>query len=1375
MSSHSNRQKVIIVKGRVLSGEEQIKEYCEKNGLCTICGQFQTHKKVGPAFNRQMEPITVEDESGNVTVYKGHCIQATCYSSVEQVKGLLGEIPKKMPRSTPPVSPAPIKVVSNSKSPSSLSLGTQRRLFHGDGVYVPPMVPNLEREGLFHLDDASNLNEGDPKENHSGYLRLKTSLEGLPPESEIKSVSKGSALLQKDGHRLRSERRSKRSESESSVSFFDPESSGSYMSGSIRSSFQSSEIGSSKRELPREHSQFLLDSSSSEIAGATLGTQVDEGCGVSAADELKAQILEGDYVKFLGELDIRRGTNVLDEGEKTVVLEGLQLFRYHVVKDQLSKPNGVILPGENWVKTINMKLSDCSTDKDIVMSSLLTLLTLSALPGNYKKCILKKGGIDGVMKFLDSYKGDGEVPAIACSVFVSLGLSEKEGLNAKFDKIAPLLKRLVAMIVHSEWGRDFALRALFHFAFHRRRASETNKSLSHDVKYFLSTEAALKALFAILGEEGVRETAIESSLSLIWRLSGPKDHSEEVDLLPISAEAVNAVVMAMETFDSAAIREAGCGILANMAMRETFPSEMTEPALMSIHRFLQNSTGSDELDEGLVTCAMHAICNMLADASMVYVSRVRIGIIEAVLEVIKLYSESHELIEFACLIIAHASRDNYAMKESVVVMGGFDLVKASFEEFVTKCVDEPILEVKDAALCALVSLTGCRRGAEAILQSGLLEVLQTLLAIETDKDFADLLELVVKNTENCRSSGFLEGAQSELCARPEVLEECLVNATSDAEVASILQTMVGIGQCGLDVAVRAGEGCSTLTAVLSHYRNSWRVQESGCLLIAAIYFHVPYPPKIIEGIIEGPWDLTHQRKVLLAVDRAMDVHRENVEIQINGCMVILNLMAGLSDTSCDRSAANSMMERCLTRVLEVLLVHDSVETIQKGGMAALGACVYIAEETILQRWNARIVRQLFESISRFSGFDDIQLQALDVVVTLLGLHQGFDSIGSPVGIGLLLDLLGSNIADLSVRAAAALASLVENDFMATTRIMELPHSIPTFLLGMSANQEDLRLQVCISTILESLVNNDSEAGARILQNEGVSTLCNLMSIHRRNEEVVIHTCNILSSILQCLDANAILFMSDLLKQSLIEAFQIHVENADVEASVFSALWVCCQKFDLFKRLLLEESRIRMILSAMQLNIGSSELQKSGCSLLWLLMRDSTSGKQRIGTYGGIPTVVNALLAHNESTAVQVEGLLALKYLAMTSNKRMLAEVGCENAVMCSLFIHYNDPEVISTGLSVLNNIAVESQTRSVTDMNEQALSIVIAAMSRFPHHADVHKNACSYLRSCSCLQANLVLMRNKREQLIPLLLRAAGFFPEPCGKTAGSVVNKLQL
>ena len=93
--------------GAVLTGRE-LEQYSRRKGLCQICAGSETHKRAGKLFKRnQWEPLTVRSNingssgedinSCDYLVYKGYCLQPTCYT-LEQAKELLGEKPTSRQR-----------------------------------------------------------------------------------------------------------------------------------------------------------------------------------------------------------------------------------------------------------------------------------------------------------------------------------------------------------------------------------------------------------------------------------------------------------------------------------------------------------------------------------------------------------------------------------------------------------------------------------------------------------------------------------------------------------------------------------------------------------------------------------------------------------------------------------------------------------------------------------------------------------------------------------------------------------------------------------------------------------------------------------------------------------------------------------------------------------------------------------------------------------------------------------------------------------------------------------------------------------------------------------------------------------------------------
>eukprot|EP00934_Nitzschia_sp_Nitz4_P008939 Nitzschia sp. Nitz4//scaffold12_size214221//58847//63277//NITZ4_001489-RA/size214221-processed-gene-0.151-mRNA-1//-1//CDS//3329534987//8929//frame0 len=75
-----------------LDGEE-LEDYCMKHGLCNLCAETRTHKRVFRLKKKnQWQPLTIQNkEDGEYIVYKGYCVQPGCFT-LEQAKRLLGEI-----------------------------------------------------------------------------------------------------------------------------------------------------------------------------------------------------------------------------------------------------------------------------------------------------------------------------------------------------------------------------------------------------------------------------------------------------------------------------------------------------------------------------------------------------------------------------------------------------------------------------------------------------------------------------------------------------------------------------------------------------------------------------------------------------------------------------------------------------------------------------------------------------------------------------------------------------------------------------------------------------------------------------------------------------------------------------------------------------------------------------------------------------------------------------------------------------------------------------------------------------------------------------------------------------------------------------------
>lgn len=1096
---------------------------------------------------------------------------------------------------------------------------------------------------------------------------------------------------------------------------------------------------------------------------------------------LEANISGGDYISFLREMD-NRGTGGITtswEMEENVVVEGFRLLRHHVITSQASKTNEVVLTGEGWVKTIKGKINAFENSRAIVVSGLLTFLTLSSLPGNYKNLIVRRGGIDCAMQMFDDYREDKEVCSLACALLLSLSLNEREGLNAAYGEITTMVKQLVLLVSRGGYGSDFALRVLFQFTCHKKKLPQTTKSLSYLLKNVLKEdENNILALLNVIKNKSVRESTMEAAISLLWRLSVPKDEFDDDHPCLSSVDTIETMIAVMDLFDSIAIREAGCGMLANISIRTEISPELAKKSFSTMQKFLLRA---ETVDEGLATCALHAICNMLGKPMIRTSLLLDQKVMETVISLMKSFPKCEELIEFACLAIGRAARHAQAVKELFVSLGAFDLVTSAFEEFVTARVDNPALDVKDASLCAFATLTGCRSGAQAAMSTGLIDIFTTLLAVETDRDFAVILEVIINNIRNGVTNDRISmSPEDNLRHEPHLFSRLIQNVMNDSDVSSLIKVMFDIDQTSLKIAFCSNEkGFPIFLSAMTQWANSGDVQESGCLLLAQIYFHIPYPSDAIDNV-QGPWVAQYQREALGIIHGAMDSYRDNINIQRNGCHAILNLLHPVSETgrdSFDRQAISPVVELSYQVILECLRVHESEINVQKHGISALTVSICVAQTEDFEPWATRIVRQLLHVLLQYTRNYAIQALALDALIVVQETHPTIKSEYTSSDINVLLTLVGCDDNEVSGRSSTVLSSLLRNSPESCNQILESHDYMEMIISGVGSKRDNLQVQLNIYSILQDLATAHPDScavvAAKLHQHNGIHALCMGITSHPENRKMTLTLCKILTSIIPCLDTHSIAGSRDAIKFSLIDGLEHHVENPEVESSIFDVLCICCGYDDHFKDFLLEETRLRMIINTMQFCLGSDYLQSSGCKLLSILSGFG-SGKETIGNCGGVPVIVNALLAHNDSADVQKKGLVALKNLAtVPTNKPQIADTGAESTVIYALWIHYRDAQVVSIGLSALNNIAVDSVSRSVAKMNEQVLTIVVAAMKFFSTDELVQKNACFYLKTCSYLPENVRIMCENSDALLPLLLQAGDNFPKTCRDRSVAVVTKI--
>ena len=1398
-----------VVKGRVISGQE-LKDYAKRNGLCQICGQYQTHKRIRTGvFHTKFEPMTVTNSKGVVTVYKGHCIQPTCYPSVESVKELLGEISPQNKRQTTahqhhhPHRRAPTVdgIYPTSPTPGVSPGGRGKHVHRPQPDRRKPPPPNLTESPSHHrrkVTDSgdlggSNLSSGNRHGHPQQHPHHSPRRKPQPPMDDISTDATQPPMRSSDRttqqqddisfvphgtggaggaphHRAGRHHRSNSFDEKNNNSYSHSGNGSSSALGAFdtsASAFPSNAGGGVPADPPTRIYDHLGKSHGDSTGTSEESKQEERPCD-PVLEALDAQLADGDFIGFLNRLD--------DPSiQHYVAVEGMALFRQWVIRDQLERPENLILGFDGWVKTIKTLVDDrFSGDRDITKSGLVTFLSFSTLPGNYRKYMIKRGGIDLFLKVVDEFKDDEQVVNLSCATLSSISSSERDGLSAKYENVVfSVIRKLIQIIAADNgYGKEYAMLALNNLANQRKRASSTSRALGNDIRIRMSeNESIVGEITRIVREPDVNLKVAEAGICLLWRRSFPKDEDKE-DIFSATEELIETVLYAMQTFKVPEIQQAVCGLIANLALDQQFPTDHAPELMQSICEILAD----EGVEEATACCGVHAFCNMLSNLQINRRIVSDPNLIPSCFATMKKFPGCEDLMEFGCLTIAQVARDDVQLKEVVVQNGGFGLVHRALEHFVTLRGADPSLVIKDAALCALAAMSGCGAGAQEIVNSGLFEDLQALFAVEADEDFRVVIQAILQNVQIAQSNGgFSSVGRSRngvLSREPQMFAQLAANSTSQDDAYALLEELVELGQLGLPAL--SEHGFSSLLNLMCDYRTASLVQENGCAVLAQAYFQLPFIGMSAPvPFSNGSWAVIHKVEAFEAVHRALNLHRREPRVQQAACMAIYNFISSLYEHEQSIREVGNWAKPYFKEAFEAIRNNPGDEFVIKSGVSLFGLLSTVYSSGEAKQYRLQMLQIIFDALNRFT--DDLELKQ-DCLSILMGCEDDMESlafIANSGGVDMLMSFLEADDIDIVRGSSQILASLVKKMFSASSQVSQMPRAPRELVECMSAHQGDSQIELNTCTILEARFNfgdfSDTATEERMAH-----VLCDALAAGRTDRNLVEKMCRLLSLLIPLLESEIVESIRFELGPTLNKVMEENSESPLVEAAAMDALWTCCDLMDYFKHSLINEYFLRMLVQIMSLHLGSAELQRSGCSLLWILSGYG-HGRQMIGEYGGIAAVVNAMLANNQSTVVQKEGLTVLKNLATASvNKQLIASSGGEDAVQYALWIHYREPQVISLAFSALNNIAVDSERKTVAVMRENVLNIVISAMRRFPREETVQKNSCFYLKSCTYAHANLALMSQKRVELSQVLQQAAALFPNGCRDRASSVLAKIE-
>ena len=1367
-----------FVNGAFLQGEN-FQTYARKNGLCDICGKFQTHEKHGRIFKKVFTPLTVKNDKGEYQVYKGMCIQPTCYT-LDEAKQRLGE--KHRRRNHAPAIPlAP--AIRPPESPNN-SL---------------PSSGRSNRKSIEDLTDSSDHNGYNPLRNSGTEASLKSSSTlsnsslpcgniSPPGRNQWKTLSSNPKKL--SGAETFLESSSTLSNSPLPSNNFSPMSKNSWKT---QSSISDTLTPNDPRKLHHTKSPeartlregrdipvipFPTMYPDHENPPSSFHDSMDPL--VASSKKIVETLIEagnaGDYVRLMTQLES-------NSSKPEVVKQGLHLLRTTVYQKHRQQPNSYLFITDAWVKSLKSILVDSREIKEVQEDVVLTLWVLGLVSRRYLNDIIKYGVVKDVTTMLENHRGNSGMEEKCCGILEMFTAQEQGGLDLQSEHIKSVIKALMQSIAFMDSsGKESALQALFNIAT-KPTQIKTGESMDVIVRDAIPGSRGIDLIVQVALALSINPLLAKSAIRLLWIMAAP---SGGVSTITPSDKIIDAILSAAVPSAEHELHEAAYGLLANLTVElegtnhSGFPITRTEAVTSSILQSLQ----SQEWSEIVQIAGLHALSNIF------FYSKRKAKIdhdmaISCIIGSMNAYSADLEIQSLGCLALAYLCLADEERKVSVVFNGGIQVLARAISFSTPSSTPaenmQSLFELPSNA-CLLVSTLAVSPFVMEQLQgTQIFFDIKNILQISEANLLPPGIKASITHVLSFTSASI--PTLSDDNSLDSALDALMKAVTSEEEVEMAVASIYNMSvkaSSNLDELMTAwtGTGTTKIAELMATFPRSVAIQENGCKILSEIYFRVPFQGfNQISCIDLGPRAFgvkTHSEeevKVLLDCFRDKKMHFRVLE---KAALALSNFFHGHVN---DSDKIRTILSGSLHEAVNVMVIHENTLELQINCLRWVRVVLCYSEYTELQRWCPRIVDRIITAMTTFQNNTELQTNACLALLSIMDKIDDDESIaliGQTEGVQALVASLCSTSMEVVDFASEVVAVVVRRLFTALSEIVEGHDSCDVIIGCMFRFSESYRIQAHCCSILWSLGTLHERYVKPMIANAGgVQSILQALVNYGANEMVQEYGCKALSAISTGMQMGTIEATQHDLAHVTIHALRAHLTNPEIQTSVFELIAFLCTKDNFFTKYFSTSEGIPLVIETMNRHIPNLPLQSAGITSLWSLASFGDN-KRLIGEYGGLHAIINSLLFHINSSSLQKEGMTTLKNLATTSiNKQIITQYRGEESILWCLWVNMDSPVVLGAAFSALNNIAVDTEHRRVTSVSSALVSCILVAMRRFKTSETVQTNACFLLKSYTFEPTNLALMVQRKNEFITVLTLAARIFPKECGERAQLILSKL--
>jgi serine/threonine protein kinase len=851
---------------------------------------------------------------------------------------------------------------------------------------------------------------------------------------------------------------------------------------------------------------------------------------------------------------------------------------------------------------------------------------------------------------------------------------------------------------------------------------------------------------------------LDAALHLLWRFSVPASKQDE-DMKP--TEFLIRTILSVMSRDQQtfAVLEASCGILANLAIKSSFPIELTPDVFEITWKTL--SKPEFVVDKGLAPSGMHLICNLLSDSARRELIMSEREVVRLVIDFLSSFTNQEELLELGCQTIAYLCSKSSSSAEIVINEGGLECLAKLWQTHVLSKERVPLTRM-------LEKLSRFNSGARKLVESNLLNNFSLVSCRETDDTVKAMLQSIIRNAIKVEANGFSSSYSETLVDQEQVPSDDLYATTALLSEDAIERLLLTMDRCSASLAIQL-EGCGILAD--TYFSSSQSHFESVMLNV--------------DGPEKTPWttfSVEHHRHAISTIRAAMRKFRSNDDIQYCACYALSNLLVRIcNQEGCTEEiqAISVCANPSLNDVMDAFDVSPGHPRVSMGAVNLFWVLSYICYDGFLKIWTPTVLDRVLEAMVRFRSDKEMCGAACALFLSLKDDSENLKCIGTARGVSTLLVTITCDDEYIVTSASGILANLLANEKVPSGSISEIFRSIGSLNSCMVRYPSNAIVQTNVCSIIESIIALEDYDERGLLDDSNVyQALCDALVIHASRDDVVLRVCRTLACFIPAVHDDILLALLSQLCKALWQVLNTSLQKEDLSSVAVKVLWTLCKRDICLRQMLTEDSSCtERFVRAMKHHLGDSELQINGCRLISSFCEDEHA-KQVIGDCGGVEAVINSLLAHAGNAEIQREGLPAMRKLATCAeNKPMIANACGETAISYALLIHYRSPCVLSEAFSALRTILTDLENGKVYPvypLSKEEMRSIIIGMRRFAIDGAVQQSACRLMNDCSFLASNLDMMKNHRSELFPLLLNAAHSFPGHCRESVSAIFTLFQ-